>query len=289
MGGLYLSFLWSPVGTGLTEIRVEMEFWDWLEANEDVSRLSGDMGGVMRLGLLHSECDRDPNTQRHTVNTTSLLTFEKSWSTKKTNLIIIFHLLHENLAVTAINKEVWILWNVNKALFKRPLICVEMHTSVRAQHWAWIPRCGRDFYPFCAILHIARWTCKACRTTQAHATLWMKMHELCPKTTQMVKNERKAKWRLTKSGTGRQWVGAMRGLAAAGGLRELSRTLLAKVQTQTPLMLWTETQTQRQMESEREREHKQACERERKSHRARKNKRVKCEQVVSALRAAQDQ
>lgn len=52
------------MGTGLTEIRVEMEFWDWLEANEDVSRLSGDMGGVMRLGLLHSECDRDPNTQR---------------------------------------------------------------------------------------------------------------------------------------------------------------------------------------------------------------------------------
>lgn len=65
MGELYLSFLWSPVGTGLTEIRVEMEFWDWLEANEDVSRLSGDMGGVMRLGLLHSECDKDPNTHTH--------------------------------------------------------------------------------------------------------------------------------------------------------------------------------------------------------------------------------
>lgn len=37
-----------------------MEFWDWLEANEDVSRLCGDRGGVMRLGLLHSEWDTDP-------------------------------------------------------------------------------------------------------------------------------------------------------------------------------------------------------------------------------------
>lgn len=65
MGGPYLSFLWSPVGTGLTEIRVEMEFWDWLEANEDVSRLCGDRGGVMRLGLLHSEWDTDPNKHTH--------------------------------------------------------------------------------------------------------------------------------------------------------------------------------------------------------------------------------
>ena len=37
-----------------------MEPCDWLLANEEVSRLSGDCGGVMRLGLLHSECERDP-------------------------------------------------------------------------------------------------------------------------------------------------------------------------------------------------------------------------------------
>lgn len=50
------------MGKGLTEIRgnVEMEPCDWLLANEDVSRLSGDCGGVMRLGLLHSECEREP-------------------------------------------------------------------------------------------------------------------------------------------------------------------------------------------------------------------------------------
>lgn len=60
--GAYLSFLRSPMGTGLTEIRgkVEMEPWDWLLAKEEVSRLSGDCGGVMRLGLLHSECEREP-------------------------------------------------------------------------------------------------------------------------------------------------------------------------------------------------------------------------------------
>lgn len=62
---LYLSFLRSPIGTGLTEIRgkVEMEPCDWLLANEEVSRLSGDCGGVMRLGLLHSEWDREPGTK----------------------------------------------------------------------------------------------------------------------------------------------------------------------------------------------------------------------------------
>lgn len=53
----YLSFLRSPIGKGLTEIRgkVAMEPCDWLLANEEVSRLRGDCGGVMRLGLLHSE------------------------------------------------------------------------------------------------------------------------------------------------------------------------------------------------------------------------------------------
>lgn len=62
VGARYLSFLRSPIGTGLTEIRgnVEMEPCDWLLANEEVSRLSGDCGGVMRLGLLHSECEREP-------------------------------------------------------------------------------------------------------------------------------------------------------------------------------------------------------------------------------------
>lgn len=59
---LYLSFLRSAIGTGLTEIRgkVEMEPCDWLLANEEVSRLSGDCGGVVRLGLLHSEWDKEP-------------------------------------------------------------------------------------------------------------------------------------------------------------------------------------------------------------------------------------
>lgn len=41
-----------------------MDPCDWLLANEDVSRLSGDCGGVMRLGLLHSECEREPGFRR---------------------------------------------------------------------------------------------------------------------------------------------------------------------------------------------------------------------------------
>lgn len=39
---------------------VEREFWDWLLAKEDVSKLRGDCGGVIKLGLLHSECDKEP-------------------------------------------------------------------------------------------------------------------------------------------------------------------------------------------------------------------------------------
>lgn len=77
--GAYLSFLRSPAGTGLTEIlgRVVMELWDWLEVKDDVSRLRGDRGGVMRLGLLHSEWDSDPDQQhsgnvRPQINTQSL-------------------------------------------------------------------------------------------------------------------------------------------------------------------------------------------------------------------------
>ena len=61
----YLSLRRSPIGRGLTEIRgkVEMEPCDWLLAKEEVSRLSGDCGGVMRLGLLHSECEREPGIE----------------------------------------------------------------------------------------------------------------------------------------------------------------------------------------------------------------------------------
>lgn len=42
--------------------KVEMEPCDWLLAKEEVSRLRGDWGGVMRLGLLHSEWEREPGT-----------------------------------------------------------------------------------------------------------------------------------------------------------------------------------------------------------------------------------
>lgn len=53
-GWPYPSFLLSPTGAGLTEMRgwLEMEPCDWLLAKDDVSRLTGDTGGV---GLLHSE------------------------------------------------------------------------------------------------------------------------------------------------------------------------------------------------------------------------------------------
>lgn len=55
----YLSFRLSPSGAGLTDILgwVEMELCDWLLAKDEVSRLTGDMGGV---GLLHSEWEREP-------------------------------------------------------------------------------------------------------------------------------------------------------------------------------------------------------------------------------------
>lgn len=67
---LYLSFLRSPIGKGLTEIRgrVEMEPCDWLLAKEDVSRFSGDCGGVMRLGLLHSEWESEPSKEERDKN-----------------------------------------------------------------------------------------------------------------------------------------------------------------------------------------------------------------------------
>lgn len=55
----YPSFLLSLTGAGLTDIRgwLETELCDWLLAKDDVSRLTGDIGGV---GLLHSEWEREP-------------------------------------------------------------------------------------------------------------------------------------------------------------------------------------------------------------------------------------
>ena len=41
-----------------------MEPCDWLLAKEEVSRLRGDWGGVMRLGLLHSEWEREPGMNK---------------------------------------------------------------------------------------------------------------------------------------------------------------------------------------------------------------------------------
>lgn len=58
-GLAYPSFRLSLTGAGLTDILgwVEMELCDWLLVKDDVSRLTGDIGGV---GLLHSECEREP-------------------------------------------------------------------------------------------------------------------------------------------------------------------------------------------------------------------------------------
>lgn len=58
-GLAYPSFRLSPTGAGLTDILgwVEMELCDWLLVKDDVSRLTGDIGGVR---LLHSECEREP-------------------------------------------------------------------------------------------------------------------------------------------------------------------------------------------------------------------------------------
>jgi len=65
-GGLaYPSLRLSPTGAGLTDILgwVEMEHCDWLLEKDDVSRLTGDIGGV---GLLHSECEREPGMAEET-------------------------------------------------------------------------------------------------------------------------------------------------------------------------------------------------------------------------------
>lgn len=63
MGLAYPSFRLSPTGAGLTDILgwVETELCDWLLIKDDVSRLTGDTGGV---GLLHSEWEREPGVAK---------------------------------------------------------------------------------------------------------------------------------------------------------------------------------------------------------------------------------
>lgn len=49
-----------------------MELCDWLLVKDDVSRLTGDIGGV---GLLHSECEREPGvTEERGMNSDWLFT-----------------------------------------------------------------------------------------------------------------------------------------------------------------------------------------------------------------------
>ena len=51
---------------------MEMELCDWLLVKDDVSRLTGDIGGV---GLLHSECVREPGEAKEKgLNSVSLFT-----------------------------------------------------------------------------------------------------------------------------------------------------------------------------------------------------------------------
>lgn len=61
----YPSLLLSPTGAGLTDILgwEEVELCDWLLEKDDVSRLTGDIGGVR---LLHSECEREPGVKIET-------------------------------------------------------------------------------------------------------------------------------------------------------------------------------------------------------------------------------
>lgn len=73
-GLAYPSFRLSLTGAGLTDILgwVEMELCDWLLVKDDVSRLTGDIGGV---GLLHSECEREPGgAKKKGMNSDSLCT-----------------------------------------------------------------------------------------------------------------------------------------------------------------------------------------------------------------------
>lgn len=61
----YPSLLLSPAGAGLTDILgwEEVELCDWLLEKDDVSKLTGDVGGVR---LLHSECEREPGVTGET-------------------------------------------------------------------------------------------------------------------------------------------------------------------------------------------------------------------------------
>ena len=49
-------------------MEVEMEPCDWLLAKDDVSRLWGDSGGVIKQGLLHSEWEREPGRDSSTAS-----------------------------------------------------------------------------------------------------------------------------------------------------------------------------------------------------------------------------
>lgn len=64
-GLAYPSLRLSPTGAGLTDILgwTERELSDWLLEKDDMSRLTGDIGGV---GLLHSERERDPGVAEET-------------------------------------------------------------------------------------------------------------------------------------------------------------------------------------------------------------------------------
>lgn len=70
----YPSFRLSPTGAGLSDILgwVEKELCDWLLVKDNVSRLTRGIGGV---GLLHSECEREPGvTKEKDINSDLLVT-----------------------------------------------------------------------------------------------------------------------------------------------------------------------------------------------------------------------
>lgn len=81
----YPSFRLSPTGAGLTDILgwVEKELCDWLLVKDNVSRLTGCIGGV---GLLHCECEREPGAAKDkALNSDVLVTtvmFVRRWTDK---------------------------------------------------------------------------------------------------------------------------------------------------------------------------------------------------------------
>lgn len=70
----YPSLLLSPAAAGLTDTLgwEEVELCDWLLEKDDVSKLTGDIGGVR---LLHSECEREPGV---TVETRARVIYSNS-------------------------------------------------------------------------------------------------------------------------------------------------------------------------------------------------------------------